>query len=130
MKLLLDTHVLLWLLLEDERLTRAASAAIADRSNIIYVSAVSGLEVSTKVRNGKLPEAVGISRDMANICSDFDFRELRITMAHAVLAGSLPGSHRDPFDRILAAQTLLEGFALVSSDAVFADFGTEVFWPR
>src|SRR5689334_20602345 len=122
MKLLLDTHVLLWLLVEDERLTRPASAAIADRSNTVYVSSVSGLEVSTKVRNGKLPEAVGISRDMANICSDFDFRELPVSMAHAVLAGSLPGSHRDPFARILAAQTLLEGFALVSSDPVFVDF--------
>jgi len=128
MNLLLDTHALLWLLLEDDRLTRNTAAAIADRANTIFVSAVTGIEVATKVRIGKLPHAVGVSRDLTNICSDFDFREVGITMAHAVAAGALPGPHRDPFDRILAAQSLVEGLALVTNDAAFAGFGTEVFW--
>ena len=128
MNLLLDTHALLWLLLEDNRLTRNTALAVLDRSNTIFVSAVTGVEVATKVRIGKLPQAVGISRDLTNICSDFDFREVSVTMAHAVMAGALPGPHRDPFDRILAAQALIEGLALVTDDKAFTSFGTEVFW--
>jgi len=128
MNLLLDTHALLWLLLEDDRLTRNTAAAIVDRSNTVFVSAVTGIEIATKVRVGKLPQAVGISRDLTNICSDFDFREVGITMAHAVMAGALPGEHRDPFDRIFAAQAMIEGSALVTNDPAFAGFGTEVFW--
>jgi PIN domain nuclease of toxin-antitoxin system len=128
MDLLLDTHVLLWLLLQDERLSRSTVDAIVDRSNTIFVSAVSGIEITTKVRIGKLPHAAGMARDLTNLCSDFDFREVGVTMAHAVAAGTLPGTHRDPFDRILAAQALIEGISLVTDDAAFASFGTQVFW--
>jgi PIN domain nuclease of toxin-antitoxin system len=89
---------------------------------------VTGLEIATKVRIGKLPQAAGISRDLASICSDFDFRRVDIAMAHALTAGALPGSHRDPFDRIFAAQSLVEGLALVTDDAAFAEFGTGIYW--
>jgi len=104
MNLLLDTHALLWVLLEDQRLTRGTALAIVDTRNTIFVSSISGLEVATKVRISKLPEASHLVRDFANLCSDFDFRQVPVTLAHSVLAGSLPGEHRDPFDRVLAAQ--------------------------
>jgi PIN domain nuclease of toxin-antitoxin system len=128
MNLLLDTHVLLWLLLEDNRLTRNTVSAIVDRANTIFISAVTGVEIATKVRVGKLPEAIELSRELTHICSDFDFREVGITMAHAVAAGALPGTHRDPFDRILAAQARIEDITLVTNDAAFKAFNTPVFW--
>jgi PIN domain nuclease of toxin-antitoxin system len=128
MNLLLDTHALLWLLLKDKRMPEATALTIIDRSNTIYVSAISGFEISTKVRIGKMPEAEGIARDFAHICNDFDFRELPLNNAHAILAGGLKLFHRDPFDRVLAAQAIIEGFALVTDDRAMEALGAKRVW--
>jgi PIN domain nuclease of toxin-antitoxin system len=128
MNLLLDTHTLLWLLFKDRRLPRETALTIIDRSNTIYVSSISGFEISTKVRIGKLPGAEWIARDFVRICDDFDFRELPLNNAHAVMAGGFKSAHRDPFDRVLAAQSIIEGFALVTDDGEMAALGARVMW--
>ena len=128
MNLLLDTHALLWLLLKDKRLPRETALTIIDRSNTVFVSSISGFEISTKVRIGKLPDAEWIARDFVHICGDFDFLELPLNNAHAVMAGGFTLLHRDPFDRVLAAQAIIEGFALVTDDREMEVLGPKVLW--
>ena len=128
MNLLLDTHTLLWLLLKDRRLPRETALTIVDRANTVFVSSISGFEISTKVRIGKLPGAEWIAQDFVRICDDFDFRELPLNNAHAVMAGGFKGTHRDPFDRVLAAQAIIEGFALVTDDSEMEALGARVMW--
>jgi PIN domain nuclease of toxin-antitoxin system len=128
MNLLLDTHTLLWLLFKDKRLPRETALTIIDRANTIFVSSMSGFEISTKVRIGKLPGAEWIARDFVRICDDFDFRELPLNNAHAVMAGGFRLVHRDPFDRVLAAQAIIEGFSLVTDDREIEALGTKVVW--
>ncbi|MGE0499737.1 MAG: type II toxin-antitoxin system VapC family toxin [Rhizobiaceae bacterium] len=128
MNLLLDTHTLLWLLFKDKRLPRETALTIIDRSNTIFVSAISGFEISTKSSLGKLPGAEWIARDFVNICGDFDFRELPLNNAHAVMAGGFRPVHKDPFDRVLAAQAIVEGFELVTDDRAMEVLGARVLW--
>lgn len=128
MNLLLDTHTLLWLLLKDKRLPRETALTIIDSSNTVFVSSISGFEISTKVRIGKLPQAEWIAREFVHICGDFDFRELPLNSAHAVMAGGFRLVHRDPFDRVLAAQAIIEGFLLVTDDREMEVLGAKMLW--
>lgn len=128
MKLLLDTHALLWFLLGDLRLSLPARAAIEDDDNIILVSAVSAMEISTKYRIGKLPEAATIAGRLATIVPARGFLGLDITVAHGDLAGLLPFDHRDPFDRLLIAQAQIEQALLVSNEVLFDRFGVRRLW--
>lgn len=128
MNLLLDTHALLWLLLKDKRLPRETALAIVDRSNTVFVSSISGFEIATKVSLGKLPGAEWISRAFVTLCADFDFIELPLNNAHAVMAGAFRLVHKDPFDRALAAQAIVEGFRLVTDDRAMEVLGAEVVW--
>jgi PIN domain nuclease of toxin-antitoxin system len=126
--LLLDTHALLWWLDGDERLSSAARAAIADPANLALVSAASAWEITTKHRLGKLPGAAAVARDVASAVAAQAFTELPITLRDAERAGRLPGPHRDPFDRMLAAQALRADVELVSIDAVFDAYGVRRLW--
>ena len=128
MDLILDTHILLWMLLADKRLGERQKQILESQSNRVHVSAVSAFEIATKVRIGKLPEAQGIARDFARIKLEFDYHELPVTQAHALRGGQLPSPHRDPFDRLLAAQSLVENFPLMTSDPAFKVFGVETVW--
>ena len=128
MNLLLDTHTLLWLLLSDKRLPRETALTIIDRSNTIFVSSISGFEIATKVSLGKLPGAEWISRAFVALCADFDFIELPVNNAHAVMAGEFRLVHKDPFDRVLAAQAIVEGFGLVTDDRAIEVLGAKVVW--
>ena len=128
MKLLLDTHALLWFLLGDLKLSDPARAAIEDDDNIILVSAVSAMEISTKYRIGKLPEAAEIAGRLATIVPTRGFQGLDITIAHSDLAGLLPIDHRDPFDRLLIAQAQIEQALLVSNEVLFDRFGVRRLW--
>jgi len=127
-RILLDTHALLWWLDGDRRLSRRARVAIADESNRIFVSAASAWELSTKARLGKLPGAVDVATDIAGAVRSQQFDALDITILHAQKAGRLPGPHRDPFDRMLAAQAQLEDLPIVTNDPVFEMFGVERIW--
>ena len=128
MNLLLDTHALIWFLAGKDRLSRVARDAIADDGNFVFASAVSAMEVTTKFRIGKLPEAELLASDFENQVELRGFRKLPITVAHAQLAGSLPIPHKDPFDRLLIAQAQLERATLVSNEALFDMFGVRRLW--
>lgn len=128
MRLLLDTHAVLWYLLGDSRLGRLARTAIDEDANEVLVSAVSAMEISTKYRIGKLPEAGGIAGHLAEIIVTRGFQALPISVEHGDLAGALPIEHRDPFDRLLIAQAQIEQAVLVSNEALFDSFGVTRLW--
>ena len=128
MDLILDTHVLLWMLLDDPRLKQKQIDLLEDPTNRFFVSAVTAFEIATKVRIGKLPEAREISRNLKRICVDFDYRELTVTHAHGLRGGEMDGAHRDPFDRLLAAQSIVEGMPVMTDDPAFKAFGVETLW--
>lgn len=119
MRILLDTHALLWWLAGDAALTVTARAAIADETNEIFVSAASAWEVSTKHRIGKLPGAGPLVVDFARVIARQGFVALPISIDHAQLAGSLRSEHHDPFDRMLVAQAMAEKMAWVSNKTAF-----------
>ena len=128
MRLLLDTHALIWWLLGDDALSATARHVIADPGNESFVSAASAWEVATKYRIGKLPEAAVFAADVARIVAAHGFTELPISIRHGQIAGSLPGIHKDPFDRILVAQAITEDMAIVSRDAVLGAYGIVRLW--
>lgn len=112
MKLLLDTHVLLWALLAPGRLSPTAAGAIEDGSNEVFVSVVSAWEIEIKRAKGKLPMAIPLS----DALSAQRFKTLPVTLSYALAVESLPRRHRDPFDRMLIVQAQLEDMTLVTSD--------------
>ncbi len=128
MRLLLDTHALLWWLLGDERLPLRARRAIEEETNVTTVSAVSGYEIALKHQLGKLPEATPLLFRFEAAVADQQFETLPISLAHSTRAGQLPLSLRDPFDRILIAQALLHDLTLVSNERLFDDFGVKRLW--
>lgn len=125
MRLLLDTAPLYWWLIGHDRLPRSVGTLIANPDNEVLASAVSFYELHYKTRLGKLPG--GIPHLDAALQSAA-IQTLAISGDHATYAGRLDWSHRDPWDRILAAQARLEGCALVSSDAAFDTVGVERIW--
>jgi PIN domain nuclease of toxin-antitoxin system len=128
MKLVLDSHAFFWWVVDHPRLTLAARAAIEDADNEVYVSAVVAWEMATKVRIGKWPDARAIAESFDVAVERSSFLPLAITLQHARVAGFLQGRHSDPFDRMLAAQSRIEGMPLVTADPVFKAFGTKVIW--
>jgi len=127
-RLLLDTHTLLWWLDGDRRLSRRARQAIADRDNMVAVSAASAWEIATKVRIGKLPGAVDVAADLPGCLANQQFQSLDIAVLHAQRAGRLPGDHRDPFDRMLIAQAQIEDLPVVTNDEIFDKYGVTRLW--
>ncbi len=120
MRLLLDTHVLIWWD-EGSRLSREAAAAIRNTAEV-YVSAASAWEIAIKTSLGRLRP----SRSVAEAVEDSGFSELPVTFAHTAGVVALPPVHRDPFDRLLAAQALHEGLMLVTRDPVFGRYGVRL----
>jgi len=128
MKLLLDTHALLWWLVDSTELSPAARSAIADARNEVLVSAASAWEMATKHRLGKLGEAAEALTRFNELVTADGFKHLPVDFLHAIKAGSYPLDHRDPFDRVLAAQAELELATLVTRDPAFAGFGCRTLW--
>ena len=126
--LLLDTHAFLWWLAGDDALSMQARTAIGDASNTVFVSAATAWEITTKVRIGKLPGAVTIATGLADVVAGQGFAGLPISFAHGQAAGPLPGPHKDPFDRMLIAQAMLDGIALVSNERLFDAYGVRRLW--
>jgi PIN domain nuclease of toxin-antitoxin system len=127
-RILLDTHALIWWLMGDARLSRVARDAIADEGNEVFVSAASAWEISTKHRIGKLPGAGPLVVDFASEVRNQSFSPLSISLAHGQVAGSLALAHRDPFDRMLIAQAREEKMALVSNETAFDGAGITRIW--
>lgn len=128
MRVLVDTHVLFWWLTDDHRLSLQARELIADESNDVMVSAVVAWELAAKVRFFKWPEAIDLAMNIDRIIDANDFTPLPITTSHARTAGFLPGRHRDPFDRMLAAQSQVETIPLLSADPAFVALEVPVIW--
>ena len=128
MRLLLDTHALIWWLAGSDRLPVAAQRAIADEENDKLISAASAWEITTKVRLGKLPGAEEFAEDVAGAIAGEGFEALPITVDDAARAGSLPEPHRDPFDRILIAQALAGNLVLISRESLFDRYGVRRLW--
>lgn len=128
MRLLLDTHALLWWLAGNQRLAVTARRAIDDRSNDVLVSAASAWEIATKYRLGKLPEAAEVAPNPAGAIVDQGFEGLPITVEDAARAGQLPGHHPDPFDRMLIAQALARNLVLISNETIFDRYGVRRLW--
>jgi len=128
MRLLLDTHALLWWLAGERRLSRRARVAIGNPDAEVIVSAASAWEIATKFRLGKLPGAATIVHDIPGVLASQSFQSLPISIVHAQRAGALPGEHRDPFDRMLIAQSLCEGLTLVTIEEHFTRYGVTCLW--
>ena len=126
MRLLLDSHALVWWLMDSPDLSKCARAAIASRDNDVWASAVAGYELVTKQRLGKLKPPM--ADELLIMVRRAHLPVLAITMEHASAAASLPGPHRDPWDRLLMAQATIEGMTLVSVDGVFPDYGIATLW--
>jgi len=127
-RLLLDTHALLWWLAGDERLSVPAREAVGNEANEVFVSAASAWEICTKVRIGKLPGAAEVAADVAGCLVSQGFYALPISVEDAQRAGNLPGPHRDPFDRMLVAQAQALEVPLVSNERLFDGYGVRRLW--
>lgn len=127
-RLLLDTHALLWWWNVSARLPDRVRALIADPDVEVWVSAASAWEIATKHRIGKLPDGGRIIAQWQERLAQDRFTAIAINAAHALKAGSIRHEHHDPFDRMLAAQSLLERIPCTSGDAVLEALGAERIW--
>lgn len=128
LRLLLDTHALLWWSLDEPKLSRPAYAVIADPTSHVHVSPVSAFELATKNRLGKLPTAEALLADLDRYLREQGFATLPLDLPSAARAGRLPGPNRDPFDRLLVAQAITADLALVSNEAAFDAYGVRRLW--
>ena len=128
MRALLDTHAFLWWVTDDTRLSARARETIGDGANEIYVSAATGWELAIKARLGRLEVPGDFEAFITDQIALNGFRVLAIELAHALRVHGLAGHHRDPFDRILVAQSLIEGLPILSRDAQIAAYGVERVW--
>jgi PIN domain nuclease of toxin-antitoxin system len=128
LRLLLDTHALLWWLTKDSFLSPIARRAIAHQYNTVMVSAASAWEIATKVRLGRLEAAADITGDFGTYLAHEQFEGLPVSIEHGIRAGSLPGSHKDPFDRMLIAQAQAESLTIVSNEKIFDGYGVRRIW--
>lgn len=125
---LLDTHTLLWWWSSPEQLSPRVVSLIRQPDHVLYVSAGSAWEIATKHRIGKLPSGATILRDWDDRMREDHFQPLLISAAHARKAGGMIQEHRDPFDRILAAQSLLEDLPILSNDTQLSSLGAARIW--
>lgn len=127
-RVLLDTHVVLWALMEPARLSPPVHDLLRDRSTDVIVSSASAWEIATKQRLGKLDDAADLVHHYTDHLRRLGAEELSITSTHALTAGRFDVTHRDPFDRMLAAQSIVTGIPLVTSDPAFSQFPCGTFW--
>jgi PIN domain nuclease of toxin-antitoxin system len=127
-RVLLDTHTFLWWLAGDPSLSGRARQVIREEGNVVLLSAASAWEIATKVRLGRLPGAASIAADILSCLREEGFEPLAVTVRHGQHAGALPGPHRDPFDRMLIAQAILEDCVLVSNETKFDAYGVIRLW--
>jgi PIN domain nuclease of toxin-antitoxin system len=127
-KVLLDTCTVIWATLSPSSLSQQAREAIADQGNVILVSAASAWEIATKVRAGKLPGAEKLERDYLDVMEDAGYTQLAIDTESALRAGRLVAEHRDPFDRMIAAQALALDIPVLSPDPQLDPFGVRRMW--
>lgn len=128
MRLLLDTHTIVWWFLASPRLSDAAREALSLPAALLHVSAASAWEMATKERAGRWPEVGPVAVALDDLLMKHQLVALPVTIAHGRRAGQFDGDHRDPFDRMLAAQAELDELTLVTADPVFARFPVKTLW--
>lgn len=128
MNLLLDTHVILWFLANDPKLSPVARAAILDPGNVRWLSPISLLEIALKNRLGKLPLPDAFVMMFPASLRASDIHLLPLEPEHIEPLTRLPMHHKDPFDRLIGATAIVEGFTLVSTDAAFELYGLARLW--
>jgi PIN domain nuclease of toxin-antitoxin system len=128
MRLLLDSHTLLWWILDHPALTPAAREAISGTQNTVLVSAASVWELAIKFQAGRLPEASNLVTNFPIEIEHEGFQLLPISAEHGIRAGLLPGLHTDPFDRMLIAQSQAEDMPIISNETVFDTYGVRRLW--
>ena len=128
-RLMLDTHVLLWALTEPARLSGQIRDLAANRRTELFVSAASAWEIATKQRLGKLPQAEVLVRAYSQHLTRLEVESIPVTDEHSLLAGSMEWNHRDPFDRMIAAQCMVASLPLATADEAFQTLaGVQVLW--
>jgi PIN domain nuclease of toxin-antitoxin system len=128
LRLLLDTHALLWWLNRSPLLTISALNLLKNGDTIVLISAASVWEIATKVRLGKLEVEAEVVQNFVYYLDREHFQTVPITAEHGIRAGSLPGPHKDPFDRMLIAQALTENIPIVSNDRALDGYGVARLW--
>ena len=128
MKVLLDTHTLLWAVINPEKLSRRVANIIDDKSGVMLVSAASAWEIATKVRLGKLPGAEVFERDFQQNLDALGYALLSIDAETALRASRFTAVHGDPFDRMIAAQALALDIPVISLDTKLDQFGVRRIW--
>jgi PIN domain nuclease of toxin-antitoxin system len=128
MHLLLDTHTFLWWNLNDPHLSDAARHYIADGGNEIFVSAASAWEIAIKAARGRLRLPEPPDRYVASRMALHRFQALPVQVTHALHVFHLPSLHQDPFDRLLVAQSQLEGLPLVTADPAIGQYDVTIVW--
>jgi PIN domain nuclease of toxin-antitoxin system len=127
-KLLLDSVALIWWYGGNRKFSRSVRAQIEAGQDEVLVSAASVWEIATKVRQGRLPEAAALIEHFDDYLVEQEFTPLPVTIAHAKLGGSLASPHKDPFDRLIAAQAQLERLPVVTCDPAFTLLGVRILW--
>ena len=127
-RLLLDTHALLWWYSDDPALPKSCRKLIAQSDSSVFVSAVSAWEISTKFRRGRLSSASELVQDFGGYLDQENFLSLPVSYDHGIRAGMLPGPHQDPFDRMLIAQAEIEKLFIVSNEKIFDHYGIRRVW--
>lgn len=128
MRILLDTHAFLWWIADAPDLSARAKSLIADDDNRVYVSAASGWEIAIKAQIGKLVVPENPQQFIEEQIVTNSFAVLPIRMEHALHILDLPMHHRDPFDRLLMAQSRVEGMPILTADSIFAHYDVDVVW--
>lgn len=128
MRALLDTHTFLWWITDDASLSENARSFIAQGSNELYLSAASGWEIAIKARLGRLKMAGDPEKLIPEQLAENGIEVLFVNLSHALRVYSLPDHHRDPFDRMLVAQCLMEGVPIITGDPQFEAYGVEILW--
>lgn len=128
MRALFDTHAFLWWFSDDPALPQAARQIISDTDNTLLVSAASAWELAIKYQLGKLRKAADVVSDFSGRIEREGFQLLPISVEHGIRAGLLPGAHKDPFDRMLIAQSQAENAPIISNDGIFESYGVRRLW--
>jgi PIN domain nuclease of toxin-antitoxin system len=128
MRLLLDTHVFLWWNEADPRLSRRVRGLLSDPENSLYLSVASAWEMTIKVQSGKLGLPAATAVYIPARLNHYGIEALPVTLEHVLAASTLPGHHRDPFDRMLIAQGQVERLAIVTHDPQVRKYAVETIW--
>jgi len=128
LRMLLDSHTLLWWILDHPALSQVAREGISGTDNTVLISAASAWEIAIKFRAGKLPEAADLVSNFPSEIEREGFQLLPISAEHGIRAGLLPGLHKDPFDRMLVAQSQAEDMPIISNESVFDSYGVRRLW--